>query len=364
MLSCLTVVEVGHPHGLGPLVRQNQYQTEKAVTARNGEPLQWAPLDRTRFRREPENYQTTYSHANLGKLRAARLADSCATQFKIRSPVAEAFWVCVFERGTGKLVLPGLTEPITIGTSIGTIRQDLPGTWTAAGDNNRRIGVWIPACCLHRQLGVLLDGRSVRGLAFHPTFDLAHGAGTTIHRFLGSLFTELEQSDSLLGNEIVVNSLVEHLMVCLLLGLRHNYSEQLHRQRAPCAPGNVKRAEDFMRANVGVPLTIDEIAASAGCSVRALQVAFRRFRGTTPRAAMERFRLEAARADILCRTRTQSLAGIAAAYGFTNPGRFAQLFRRIYGAYPSEALQVRRGIGNGAPHNAIFFPRELPGGWQ
>jgi AraC-like DNA-binding protein len=364
MPNRLTLVEVGHPHRLGPLVRQNQYKTETPRLARDGEPLQWAPLDWRRFQREPENYQTTYSHANLGRLRAARLADRCATQFAIRSPVAEAFWVCVFERGTGKVALPGSAEPITINTSTGTIRADLPGTWTAAGDDNSRIGIWIPACCLHRKLEVLLDGQNAGSLAFHPAFDLTHGAGATIHRLLGSLFTELEQPESLLGNEIVISSFVEHLMLCLLLGLRHNYSEELHQQRASCAPGNVKRAEDFMRANLDVPLTIDAIADAAACSVRALQFAFRRFRGTTPMAAMQRFRLEAARADILRRTRNQSLTGIAAAYGFTNPGRFAQLFRRTYGAYPSEALQARRAIGDGASHSATFLQRERPGGWQ
>jgi transcriptional regulator GlxA family with amidase domain len=40
----------------------------------------------------------------------------------------------------------------------------------------------------------------------------------------------------------------------------------------------------------------------------------------------------------------QSLARIAAEHGFSNPSRFAQLFRRTYGAYPSEALRARRGL--------------------
>jgi AraC-like DNA-binding protein len=338
MPNHLTLVEVGQPHRLGPLVRQNTYQSETALQAGNGEPLQWAPLDWRRFRREPDNYQTTYSNANLGRLRAARLTDSCATQFRIRSPVGEAFWVCVFERGTGKVVLPGLAEPITTDRSTGTIRPDLPGTWTAASDDNSRIGIWIPSRSLHTKLEVLLDGQNAGSLAFQVAFDLTRGAGATIRRLLGLLFTELEQSDSLLGNQIAMSSFVDYLLLCLLLGLRHNYSEELHQQRASCAPGTVKRAEDFMRANVNVPLTIDAIANTAGCSVRALQIAFRRFRGTTPMAAMQRFRLEAARADILRRTGTQTLAGIAAAYGFSHPGRFAQLFRRVYGAYPSEVL--------------------------
>jgi AraC-like DNA-binding protein len=39
--------------------------------------------------------------------------------------------------------------------------------------------------------------------------------------------------------------------------------------------------------------------------------------------------------------RAQSLARIAAEHGFSNPSRFAQLFRRTYGSYPSETLRAR-----------------------
>jgi hypothetical protein len=38
-------------------------------------------------------------------------------------------------------------------------------------------------------------------------------------------------------------------VLCLLLGLLHNYSERLGRQKAAAAPGSVRPAEEFMRAN-------------------------------------------------------------------------------------------------------------------
>jgi transcriptional regulator GlxA family with amidase domain len=97
-----------------------------------------------------------------------------------------------------------------------------------------------------------------------------------------------------------------------------------------------------MRANAGMPLTIAEIAQAAQCSVRALQAAFQRFRGTTPMAALRRLRLEAAQTELLCAGSTESIARIAAGHGFSTPSRFAQLFRRTYGIYPSEALHTQR----------------------
>jgi AraC-like DNA-binding protein len=202
----------------------------------------------------------------------------------------------------------------------------------------------MPAKLLRQRLEVLLDGQRVEAIAFQPVFDPTSGAGATIRRMLGSLFAELEFSDSLLSNKIAIRSFEEHLALCLLLGLPHSHSERLLRQKSAAAPANVKRAEEFMRANACSPLTIEAVANAAGCSVRALQLAFRRFRGTTPMAALQRFRLEAARAEVLRPERAQSLARIATEHGFSNPSRFAQLFRRTYGAYPSEALRTARDL--------------------
>ena len=114
-------------------------------------------------------------------------------------------------------------------------------------------------------------------------------------------------------------------------------------KRAP-AKRAVKRAEEFMRANASSPLTIEAIANAAGCSVRALQLAFRRFRSTTPMAELQHLRLEAARTEMMRANRAHSPARIAAEHGFSNASRFARLFRRTYGAYPSQALRARRGL--------------------
>jgi hypothetical protein len=84
-------------------------------------------------------------------------------------------------------------------------------------------------------------------------FDQTRGAGATICRMLDFLFTELEHSDTLLTNEIAIRSFEENLALCILLGLPHNYTEKLGRQKPAAAPANVRRAEAFMRANAGMP---------------------------------------------------------------------------------------------------------------
>jgi transcriptional regulator GlxA family with amidase domain len=172
-------------------------------------------------------------------------------------------------------------------------------------------------------------------------FDQTRGTGATIRRMFDFLFAELDHSDTLLANEIAIRSFEENLALCLLLGLPHNYTERLGRQKAVAAPGNVRRAEAFLHAYAAMPLTIAEIAEAAGCSVRALQIAFHCFRGTTPMRALQQARLEQARTEMLRPGQSESLARIAAAYGFSSPTRFAQSFRRKYGVYPSAMLRER-----------------------
>ena len=67
------------------------------------------------------------------------------------------------------------------------------------------------------------------------------------------------------------------------------YASGLLRLRQ-CAEGRGVHARQRPRT-----VTIAAIPSAAGCSVRALQIAFRRFRGTTPMSALQRIRLEEAR---------------------------------------------------------------------
>jgi AraC-like DNA-binding protein len=347
-----TVLEVRDPRLIAPTAWGTLPLREQAVVDRREfvSSREWTPLDQRRFRIEPESYRTQYSIANIGKLRAHRIADSLAVQFTIRAPMVDVVRIVLFERGGARFVLSGGGEPAIADGSVGTAYSDETGFQAITSDDNSRLMVTLPAALLRQKLEALLDGAPVGSVAFQPVFDAMHGAGATIRRMLDSLFTELEHSDSLLTNDIAIRSFEEHLALSLLLGLPHSRLERLLRQRAPAAPANVKRAEEFMRANASSPLTIEAIASAAACSVRALQLAFRRFRGTTPMTELQHIRLDAARTEMLHVERARSLARIAADYGFSNPSRFAQLFRRTYGAYPSEALRAGPGSSSITAH--------------
>jgi AraC-like DNA-binding protein len=338
-------IEVGNPHLIPQTVWENLPPSEKTLLAEHEfRSQEWAPLDRRRFRIEPESYRTQSLMATVGALRLSRNSHNCAKETTVRAPGMDGFAISLIERGAGRLILPGSHEPVIGNATMGLIYSGVPGTRLTASDRQSRLFLRLPTMLLRRKLEALLDGQQVDSIEFQPMFDQTRGAGATVRRMSDFLFAELEHSDTLLTNEIAIRSFEENLALCLLLGLPHNYTGSLQRQNAAAAPGNVRRAEAFIEANACLPLSVAEIAEAAGCGVRALQIAFHRFRGTTPMRVLQRARLEQARTEMLRPGQTQSLARISAEYGFSSPTQFAQFFRRQYGVYPSQMLRERHDI--------------------
>lgn len=108
------------------------------------------------------------------------------------------------------------------------------------------------------------------------------------------------------------------------------------------APGAVARAVAFMEEHLSADIGLAEIADVARMSPRGLQVAFRRQLGTTPLGHLRALRLEAVHADLsVADPRAgDTVAGIAARWGFAHPGRFAAAYRDRFGESPSTTLRT------------------------
>ena len=342
MFGNFTTIEVVDPARTSRLIWESLPPQEKALAdEREVNSREFAALDWRRFHTEPDSFRSRFAYAPVGTMRVSRVADTQATQFTRRVPGIDTYCVALMAQGTSQAVQPGSKEPAVGSSEIGLIFGGEPGTRFTASDRSIRFHLWVPGRRLRERLEVLLDGQQVKSFAFQPMFDQTRGPGATIRRMLDFLFVELARSDSLLANEIATRTFEDNLALCLLLGLPHTHTQRLQQQGAAAAPRNVRRAEEFMRANASAPLTIVEIAQAAQCSVRALQTAFHRFRGTTPMTALRHIRLEEARTELLRANCTLSMSQIAVHHGFSNPSRFAQLFRRRYGVYPSETLRTQ-----------------------
>lgn len=110
------------------------------------------------------------------------------------------------------------------------------------------------------------------------------------------------------------------------------------------ANGRFSTLLDYVRGNLGKPLTVAALADRACMSARHFSRAFQIETGVSPAKAIERLRADAARGAL---TGTEkSVHAVACAYGFGNAERMRRTFQRLFGVTPSAVKhreRARRG---------------------
>ncbi|HVK29249.1 MAG TPA: AraC family transcriptional regulator [Nocardioides sp.] len=107
---------------------------------------------------------------------------------------------------------------------------------------------------------------------------------------------------------------------------------------AGAAPRYVSAAEDYLRAHARSAPTLAEVAAAVGVSVRALTLAFRRHRDSSPISYLRAVRMDGARADLLAAGPDATVSSVIAAWGYVNHGVFARSYAERFGELPSATL--------------------------
>jgi AraC-like DNA-binding protein len=282
---------------------------------------------------------TSIAERRLLSMMIAHAGDRFATQVDIGGAGIDCYCLTVMARGQATLIQHGSETPAA-GTN-GLVFRATPGTRILASDINARANLWIEASALERALESMLGNRLRERLAFKPGIDWTSGLAASLKRQIDFLMDEMKRQGGIADNQVALASLTDLVVSLVLRGIPHNYLERLGSGRLGAVPAYVRRAEDFMRANAAVPIRMERVAAEAGCSVRTLDAVFRRFRDTTPLAALHAIRLEQVRAALSHSAQGTSVAEIARCYGFTNAGRFAAAYRRRFGKSPVETARHR-----------------------
>ncbi|MDX8149027.1 helix-turn-helix transcriptional regulator [Lentzea sp. BCCO 10_0061] len=109
--------------------------------------------------------------------------------------------------------------------------------------------------------------------------------------------------------------------------------------RRDAHPRSLRRAVTFIEDNAATDISAADIARAARVSIRALQLAFRRYLGTTPMGYLRGVRLSCAHEDL--RAGNGSVTEIAARWGYARPSVFAAHYRAAYDIPPSQTLRSR-----------------------
>jgi AraC-like DNA-binding protein len=343
----ITTVEVNDPHEITPTMWEWFRPTPtSAITPPQFLARGYRAGDWRQYKSEKDTYRTTVSVGKIGQICFVRMADRHATDMVIGSPGLDHYCLSFVQEGNGAFRSSESASAEEITTGEGVIFRGSPGTVLQTGGEAVKMNVWIPARALQCQAAVMLDGRNGDGADFDARIDPASGAGASLRRLTDWLYAELNEPDSLLSNDITAAPAQELFLQTLVMAAAHNGSAlQRCQNGAAAAPAMVRRAEEFMRSKAEEAITIEAIAHAGGCSVRALQLAFRRFRGISPTEALRRIRLELAYQAIMRADGSASIGEVASRYGFSNPGRFANQYLRAFGEYPSATLRHRAPRG-------------------
>lgn len=223
--------------------------------------------------------------------------------------------------------------------AVGFVGRLYEGDVMECSDNWSQFSLRISSAQMTRCLSQLLDRPIVVPLEFAPTFDMTTNSAKT-------MLSQVLLASTPLGGEAFLSSspaasaqFSDCMAMFILENFRHNYSNALSGGAGDLLPKRLKRAIDFMRANAGHAMTLEEISAAACTSPRTLLYNFKQFLGLSPFEYLRQIRLEAAYGELTSAPERVSISDIARKWGFPNAGRFAQHFKRCYGFSPSE---VRR----------------------
>ncbi len=194
---------------------------------------------------------------------------------------------------------------------------------------------------VERQLAALIGHEVTAPVMFEMSADLATAETFRWMSSFNVLRRALDEPMVLEGQPVYANQLRDLLVLGLLLGQRHNYSEELSSGGGSrMSFGVADRAVRLIKDEHEFAWTVATLAARVGVSARAVQDNFHRSIGMPPMQFLAEVRLELTHDELSKATADQTtVTTIAQRYGFSHLGRFAVSYRKRFGESPSKTLR-------------------------
>jgi AraC-like DNA-binding protein len=206
-----------------------------------------------------------------------------------------------------------------------------------------RVTLSVSRATAMMQLEALLGDTPGRSLEFLPEFDLGGMWGRRLSRHVYLAMCELDAAAAEPPSPVMLDMYEQLIVTTLLLGQPSNYTAALDRLEHQAAPGDVKRAIDFMQAHLQLPVRLADVAQAAGVPGRTLLEHFKHHRGVSPMRYLRNARFARVREALLHAEPKQTVTQIATTWGFYHLGRFAVEYCRRFGEPPSQTYRRGRG---------------------
>ncbi len=245
------------------------------------------------------------------------------------------------ERGWVKVARDGDVEHYRAGDVFVTTQPDEPYSFSYRADDPSTFTVLsIDQAAAAAACG---NGDEAGPLRFGSLTPLSPAAARHLTATISYVNDHVLANDHVGGHPLVVGGATRLVISAALAAFPNSWTLEPSRpERADVGPSVLARAVEFTEANADVDITVFDIGRAAAVSARAVQLAFRRHLDTTPTGYLRQVRLERAHRDLALSDPAEgrTVTDIALRWGFQDPDRFAELYRRRYGTTPVSRLTV------------------------
>lgn len=239
----------------------------------------------------------------------------------------------------------GHRVPLTPGVAALVSPRDALGMrWNA---DCKAVVLRIEQTALEARLSELLGSPLVTPLWFAPRIDLTSGHGLSWARMLALMIEEVDRPGVLMGTQAKAEQFERLLLISLLEGQQHTYSDSLGRSAGDGdqewtgqCPRYVREVRRLLDDHPEWEHTISSLAEHVSYSVRGLQKGFSRHVGASPTEYLRGVRLRRVHESLLAAPADLTTAeAVARHWGFRHYGHFAGLYRKKFGESPKETLR-------------------------
>jgi AraC-like DNA-binding protein len=255
----------------------------------------------------------------------------------------EYFFVQTTMEGSS-LVLRGRDEYPAPESRTVVVSPDRPYRMRIAAGTKRMV-VGIRVAALECHLARLCDHALGEPLVFAPDRNSSRVTSVWFSH-IRNLYALFKLSPTSYENEMCRRHHYDATCTLLLNLFSHNYSEMLSKGSTGVSSRRCRMAMEFMRDNLCHGMTIADVAAFVGLSVRALQMAFQRYYNVTPSETVRNLRLDAVKAALERANDSSTVTGILLDHGVSSTGHFAAQFRKRFGVTPRDVMQANRFPGD------------------
>ncbi|MBL4791052.1 MAG: helix-turn-helix transcriptional regulator [Kordiimonadaceae bacterium] len=194
---------------------------------------------------------------------------------------------------------------------------------------------------LERRLAHLIGQRARKNVSFE-FFDPNKNNSATISGMARDLATLSANGDASLDFNLCRQNMEDLFYNTLLCTGSHSLRHLIFDNMSAASPWYVKRAEEYMDANLAAHLNLDAVADELDIAVRTLTSGFKKFRGYTPMEFLRQRRLEKVRAELRQALPSTNVTRVAFSWGFAHLGRFSKYYQQAFGELPSATLKQGR----------------------